>query len=224
TDGLVELVGDDGVSFGTEQIEECLENDEEIDHNINTNRTEFYKKDSFNTITAIWKMFETIKFQIFPKIIKANRKEEVMDLVEETAEKYNYFRGFIYRFAAAIIIRFSMEDAFRMIQKGWHYFSNEDEDISEGNIYTLLAIQKFNQKEYHSAYDFFMKGVSLLSRIHEINNLPEQIDIDRIKRRLAQEGHSSFALYKLGKELSSIFGQTEKTREYQKIMDFYKIE
>lgn len=36
TDGLVELVGDDGVSFDTEQIERSLANDREIDHNINT--------------------------------------------------------------------------------------------------------------------------------------------------------------------------------------------
>jgi len=36
TDGLVELIGDEGVSFGTEQIEECLTNEQEIDHNINT--------------------------------------------------------------------------------------------------------------------------------------------------------------------------------------------
>src|SRR6056297_452753 len=36
TDGLVELIGDEGVSFGTEQIEECLTNEREIDHNINT--------------------------------------------------------------------------------------------------------------------------------------------------------------------------------------------
>ena len=36
TDGLVELIGDDGVSFGTEQIEQCLKNDHEIDQNINT--------------------------------------------------------------------------------------------------------------------------------------------------------------------------------------------
>ncbi|MFP4024916.1 MAG: GAF domain-containing SpoIIE family protein phosphatase [Thiohalospira sp.] len=35
TDGLVELVGDDGVSFGTEQIEQCLANEREIDQNIN---------------------------------------------------------------------------------------------------------------------------------------------------------------------------------------------
>jgi sigma-B regulation protein RsbU (phosphoserine phosphatase) len=34
TDGLVELIGDDGVSFGTEQIEQNLANDAEIDENI----------------------------------------------------------------------------------------------------------------------------------------------------------------------------------------------
>ena len=36
TDGLVELVDQDGVSFGTEQVEKCLANNKDIDDNINT--------------------------------------------------------------------------------------------------------------------------------------------------------------------------------------------
>ena len=36
TDGLVELADEEGVSFGTEQVEKCLANNREIDDNINT--------------------------------------------------------------------------------------------------------------------------------------------------------------------------------------------
>ncbi|MBU8893612.1 MAG: SpoIIE family protein phosphatase [Bacteroidales bacterium] len=36
TDGLVELADDEGISFGTEQVEKCLANNREIDDNINT--------------------------------------------------------------------------------------------------------------------------------------------------------------------------------------------
>jgi phosphoserine phosphatase RsbU/P len=36
TDGLVEMVDDEGVSFGTEQVEKVISNDKDIDDNINT--------------------------------------------------------------------------------------------------------------------------------------------------------------------------------------------
>jgi phosphoserine phosphatase RsbU/P len=36
TDGLVELVDEEGVSFGTEQVEKVISNDKDIDDNINT--------------------------------------------------------------------------------------------------------------------------------------------------------------------------------------------
>lgn len=35
TDGLVELTDEDGVNFGTEEVEKCVTNDDEIDQNIN---------------------------------------------------------------------------------------------------------------------------------------------------------------------------------------------
>lgn len=189
---------------------------------VKDKRTVFKKMDDFKSILSLWKMFENINHNVFPEILKRKDKNEIMELSDKASSQYKYFKAYIYNGAGLHMSNYSVEDSSNFFDKVSGLIYPEDSGVVQNAVMTVIASSLLRNKNFLSAYDTALIAEKLFPRMHEITDMPAQLDKGKILTRINNLGYYSH-FYIIMRDLCEIVGKMHKKKDYEKIIEFYKL-